>query len=110
MPNFLSSIKAEALRSLGEASIGATYTNIGTPTANPWKVFYITNTTDTDMIISINGGVTDNFVIPTKQSLSMDASANGRDNNEYLPEGTQFAVKYVAAPSTGSVYVAGVYT
>ena len=69
-----------------------------------------TNTTDKDMIFSINGGVTDNFVVPSGQSLSCDASANGVQNNEYLPQGTQFAVKQVSAPSSGSVYVAGMYT
>lgn len=110
MPNFVVSIKAEALRSLANGSISGTYANIGTPTLHPWKIFYISNTTDGDVIISLNGGVTDNFVVPTKQTLSMDASANGLQNNEYLPQGTQFSVKEVGALTTGSVYVAGVYT
>ena len=110
MPNLIVSIKAEALKSIAFGSISGSYANIGTVTANPWKIFYITNTTDQAMIVSINGGVTDHFVIPAGQSLSMDASANGIQQNEYLPKGTQFAVKQVSAPSSGSVYVAGVYT
>ncbi len=110
MPNFIASIKAEALRSLAFGSISGTYANVGTVTAHPWRIFFISNTTDADVIVSLNGGVTDHFVVPTKQSLSMDVSANGLANNEYLPQGTQFAVKQVAAPTLGSVYVSGVYT
>jgi hypothetical protein len=110
MPNLIISIKAEALRSIAFGSISGTYAAIGTVTANPWKIFYVSNTTDADVIISLNGGVTDHFVVPTKQTLSMDVSTNGIEQNEYLHQGTQFAVKQVTAPTSGSVYVAGVYT
>lgn len=110
MPNLVVSIKAETLRSIAFGSISGTYANIGTVTLFPWKIFYISNTTDADMIISLNGGTTDHFVVPTKQSLSMDVSTNGIEQNEYLQQGTQFAVKQVTAPTSGSVYVAGVHT
>lgn len=110
MSNINPTLKAEALRSIANGSISGTYANIGTVTANPWRVFYVSNTTDADMIISINGGVTDNFVVPTKQTLSLDGAANGLNNTAFLPKGTQFAVKQASAPTTGSVYVAGVYT
>jgi hypothetical protein len=110
MPNFVVSLKAEALRSLAFGSISGTYANVGTVTAHPWRVFFVSNTCDTDMIISLNGGTTDHFVVPSKQTLSIDVSANGLNNNEFLPQGTQFAVKQVAAPASGTVYVAGVYT
>lgn len=110
MPNAVVSIKAEALRSVAFGGISGTYANVGTVTAHPWRVFFISNTTDADVIFSINGGVTDHFIVPTKQSLSIDVSANGLENTEFLPQGTQFAVKQVSAPSAGSVYVAGVYT
>lgn len=110
MPDFVTSVKFETLRTLAFGSISGTYANVGTVTAHPWRIFYVTNATDEDMIFSVNGGVTDHFVVPSGQTLSMDAAANGFNNNEYLPQGTQFAVKQVAAPSSGSVYVAGVYT
>lgn len=110
MPDFLTSLKFETLRTLGFGSISGTYANVGAITVHPWRIFYVTNTTDADMIFSTNGGVTDHFVVPAGQSLSMDGSANGLGNNAYIPQGTQFAVKQVSAPSKGSVYIAGVFT
>ena len=109
MSIFSTNIKPDALRSLGFASISGTYANVGTVTKFPLKVSFISNTTDADMIISLNGGTTDHFVIPTTQNLSIDGSANWFNNNGAIPAGTQFAVKQVAAPTKGSVYVAGVY-
>jgi hypothetical protein len=110
MPEFNVAIHADTLRSLAFGSISGTYANVGTITTHPFRVIFITNTTDADVIFSLNGGITDNFVIPTKQSLSLDGASNCFSNNGYIPQGTQFAVKQVSAPSLGSVYVAGVYT
>ncbi len=104
-------LKPEVLRSIAFGSISGTYANIGTITLHPWRIVFFSNTTDADMIISWNGGVTDNMVVPASSSASLDCAANGiQGSGTFIPQSTQFAVKQVSAPSKGSVYVSGFYT
>jgi hypothetical protein len=109
MSFFSKPLLPEVLRSLAFSGVSGTYAKIGTPTLHPWRVLFISNTTDADMIISFDG-VNDHMVIPTTQNASIDISANGLQGQQFVRQGTQFWVKQVSAPTKGSVYVAGFYT
>lgn len=100
----------DTLRSLANASIASSFTAIGTATTVQARAVCITNATDQDMIFSTDGSTNMLFVAKTSFKL-FDISANKPDyeTNAVLPKGTQFYVKYVSAPSTGSVYVEIMY-
>ena len=102
----------DTLRVLGEASIGAAYVKIGTPALNPIHILCITNTTDADMLIS-DDGINAKLIIPHSSFKLIDVSANRDGYSPANPlmfiQGTQYWVKQVTAPSTGSVYVEMIY-
>jgi len=102
----------DVLRILLNGSIGAAYVKIGGPALKPIHVLCITNTTDADMLIS-DDGVTNKLIIPHSSFKLIDVSANRDGYNPANPlmfiEGTQYWVKQVSAPSTGSVYVEMIY-
>ncbi len=102
----------DTLRSLGSASIGAAFVAVGTPALMPVHVLCITNTTDADMIIS-DDGINNKLIIPKASFKLIDVSAN---RDEFNPANvlmfaarTQYYVKQVGAPSTGSVYIEIIY-
>lgn len=100
----------DTIRSLANASITSSYVAVGTATTVQARAVCITNATDQDMLFSIDG--TNNMLFIAKNSFKLfDISTNKPDfeNNAVLPKGTQFYVKYVSAPSTGSVYVEIMY-
>jgi len=99
----------EPMRTLAAASIGVNYTAIGTPLVAPMRVMYIVNSTDAQLVFSIDG-VTDHFTLVEAGYIVLDFGANkNQDSTWNLPTGTTFYVKQVGAPSTGSVYVTSVY-
>ena len=102
----------DTLRSVAFGSITASYTAVGTASLKPIHVLIITNTTDADMLIS-DDGVNNKLVVPKSSFILLDVSAN-RDG--YNPANvlmfrtrTQYYVKYITAPSLGSVYIAEIY-
>lgn len=105
-------VRADSLRTLGFASISASYAAVGTATTHPWHVFKITNNTDGDMIISFDT-VTDNLFVPAGSFVLYDLAANGppiSDKDIFLLQiGTQFYVKQSTAPSKGAIWVEGLY-
>jgi len=97
----------EPLRSIAAASISGTYADVGTPTDNPVRIFKVSNGTKGDMIISATPGQDDMFVAAGAFTL-YDIQANmnpGSDDSYVLPKGTQFQVKQVSTPTSGSVYI-----
>jgi hypothetical protein len=102
----------DSLISLAAGSITASYTTLGSPLTQNWRIFKITNDTDGNMLISFNG-TTDNIFVPAASFTLYDLSTNAPPiavtSNLVLALGTQFYIKYVSAPTTGSVYVEGVY-
>lgn len=102
----------DTLRSTAFGSITNSYTTLGTALTQNWREFCLVNATDGDMLISADG-TTDNFFLKANSFLLWDLSTNAQpiastDTFE-LAIGTQFYVKYSSAPSTGSVYVEGIY-
>jgi hypothetical protein len=102
--------KPETLRSLAYTSISGSYAAVGTPLSYPSRILIITNKCNTDMFFSVDG-TNDHFIIPTGTAQLIDLNAN-RDGNKYsfvFQKGTQFYVKQVSAPASGSVYIASIY-
>jgi hypothetical protein len=96
----------DEIRSLGFASILAAYSAVGGALLEPCRIFCITNTTDQNIFISLDG-VANNFIIPTNSFKLIDVTANKvRDDGFFVAEGSFFYVKRVsAAPTLGSVYI-----
>lgn len=101
--------RMEEIRSLAFGSISGTYMGIGSSVENPILQFYIVNTTDADLMFSIDG-VTDHFMIPAQSFLLDDVSSNkGLGGGLYLPEGTRLYVKEIGTPTDGAVYFSAFY-
>ncbi len=104
--------RADVLRSLAFGGISGTYATIGTPLTVNWRVFRITNNTNGDLFISFNG-TDDNFFVPASSFVLYDLSANVAPVTEsdtfVLQIGTQFYAKQSTAPTSGSVYIEGLY-
>lgn len=105
-------VRADALRSVAFGSITGSFTALGTALTHTWRMFKITNTTDKDMIISFDG-TTNNLIVPAGSFTLYDIATNAppvsENDNLLVGIGTQFYVKYVAAPSSGTIYLEGLY-
>ena len=96
----------DSLRSLANASIGGSYVAVGTPLSAPCQIVCFTNNTDADMLFS-DDGVTDKLFVATGAFKLLDLTANKKQADGFfaIRAGTQFYVKQVSAPSSGSVYI-----
>lgn len=105
-------VRFDALRSLAFGGISGTYAAVGTPLAQNWRMFKITNNTDGDLFVSADG-TTNNLFIPamsfTLYDLSTNAPPISQSDTFVMSIGTQFYVKQSTAPSSGSVFIEGVY-
>lgn len=103
----------EPLRSLGFGGISAAYAAVGSPTTHATRVFCITNDTEGDMIFSTDNTVAagEMFVAAGSYKLyDIQSNMNAQFDDKYvLQVGTQFYVKQVTAPVSGSVYVEILY-
>jgi len=104
-------ILAEPLRSLGFASIGATYTAVGTALAFPSRIVSIKNMTNASVIFSYDG-TNNNEILPASSAMILDFTTN-RVNVEgiFFGEGTVIYAKQGpdGAPGSGSVYISSYY-
>lgn len=102
----------DTLRSLAFGGISGTYAALGTPLSQNWREFRIVNATNGDVFISADG-TNNNFFLPSNSFLLWDLSTNAppiSDTDTFvLAIGTQFYVKQSTAPTSGSVYVEGIY-
>lgn len=103
----------DTLRSLAFGSISGTYAAVGSAlTVNP-RIMCITNKTQGDMIFSVDStNSSGNLFVPAGTFKLFDLTANlvpGKDDNFVIAEGTQFYVKQVTAPVSGSVYLEFIY-
>lgn len=97
-----------AIRTLSFGSISGTYADVGSPLAEPSVAFRITNNTDGDLIFSLDGGDTDHLFVASGSFVLYDVRSNKapvNQDNFAFKVGTQFAVKEVSSPTTGSIYV-----
>lgn len=95
----------EPLRTIAFGSITASYTAIGTATTGHVRMMTMINSTDSDVLISLDG-VTDHIRLYTGSFQLFDFTTNRvQDDGFFVPTGTIFYVKYVSAPSKGNVWI-----
>ena len=107
----MSRANLEALRSLAFGSISGSYAAVGTATANPVRLFCITNNTEGDMLFS-RDGVADELFVGAGSFKLFDLQSNINPNKEdrfVFDQGTTFYVKQLQSPVSGSVYIEILY-
>lgn len=106
-------VRIDSIRSKAYGSITGSYTTVGSALTHNWRMWCITNNTDGDMMFSLNGS-TDNVFVPAYSFRLYDLStnaANVQDTDGFQMQiGSQFSVKYISAPTQGTVYIEGVYS
>ncbi len=102
----------DEIRELAFGGISGTYAVVGAPLDFNWREFRILNTTNAGVFISADG-TTDNFYLPANSFLLWDLSANAQPVNVtdtfVLAINTQFYARSSGSPSSGSVYIEGIY-
>lgn len=99
----------EPIKTLAFGGISAAYASVGAVTTYRLREVGFSNTTQGDMYFSIDG-VTDHIFVAAGSYKTIDIQANmnpEKDDKYVLPVGTQFSVKQITAPVSGSVYVEG---
>lgn len=108
---FTNKAQVDTLRTLGFAGIGATFAPVGPPFGFQARIICFTNTTGSDVIFSMDGA-TDQLIVPAGSFKLFDITMNHRPVNMddfVFSIGTQWYVRYLSAPSAGSVYIEVVY-
>src|ERR1700743_2321764 len=98
---FTTQAKVDTLRTLGFASIGATYVPVGPPLAFQARIICFTNTTPQDVFFSMDGS-TDELIVPAGSFKLLDITTNHRPVNQddfCFGVGTQWYVKYATVPA-----------
>jgi hypothetical protein len=105
-------IAFEPLKTLAFGSVAAGYTAIGTAFANPVRNITLTNLTDTTVIFSYDGGVTDHDVLPAGSGKVYDFAANKSNSggmSAFQKGGRVYVKRGGGAPLVGAVYVSAFY-
>jgi hypothetical protein len=93
-------------------SITSSYATLGSPTSHAWSIFKITNNTNGDMLFSFDG-TNNRIFVPANSFTLYDLSTNAApvhvNDSLLLANGTQFYIKYSTSPSSGAVWIEGVY-
>lgn len=108
---FTNKAQVDALRTVAYTSVTGSYTAVGSPFAYQARIICFTNTTDKDMLFSMNGS-TDQLIVPTGSFKLFDITTNHKPVNQddfVFAIGTQWYVKYAAAPGSGAIYLEVVY-
>jgi len=101
----------EAIKTLGFAGISGSYASVGDPTGYPVRAFCITNNTAGDLYFTTDTSQ-DEMFLPAGSFRLYDLQSNINpqfDDKFVLETGTQFSVKQVTAPVSGSVYIECIY-
>lgn len=102
----------DALRTVAAASITASYTAVGSPIGFNYRLFDITNNTDGDLFISFDGTI-NNMFIPAGSMKVRDLETNSPNientDSFVLAIGTQIYVKYNTIPTTGDLWIEGIF-
>lgn len=101
----------EPIRTLAFGDISGSYAAVGTPLAYPCRIICLSNNTEGDMFFSRDGSTDELFVAAGSFKL-FDVQTNHRPVNEdsfVFHAGTQWYVKQITAPVSGSVYIETIY-
>ncbi len=105
-------VRFDAYKTVAFGSITNSYTAIGSALTHAWRAFRISNNTDGDMNFSLDG-TTNNLFVPAGSFVLYDICTNSPpltvNDNLVFGLGTQFYIKYSTAPTTGAVYIEGLY-
>ena len=103
--------KFDELRSLAFGGISGSYAAVGSSLDQYARVITITNNTEGDMLFTTDNSRDELFVAAGSFKLyDIQANMNDRDDDKFvLAKGTQFYVKQVTAPTSGSVYIEFIY-
>ncbi len=110
----------DLLRSLGFASISATYAKLGSTFSHEARAITIINQTDGDIFVAVTNGATpasdgtaDNLFIPNNTAFTYDVTTNNSNVPNSAPfvfgKNNQFWVRQSTAPSKLSVYLQILY-
>lgn len=95
----------ETLREVSFSALTAGYTALGAPLSSPARVIGITNSTDQDIYISIDG-INDHLRLSKNSFKLFDVSTNTKTDYKFeFPKNMQVYVKYANAPASGVVWV-----
>lgn len=110
--SFTNRAAVDTLRTLDFSTVDETYLPLGDPLGFQTRIICFTNTTDQDMILSMDG-VTDQLILPESSFKLFDVTVNHRPVNQddfCFAIGTQWYVRYASdSPSEGAVYLEVVY-
>jgi hypothetical protein len=101
----------DTLRTLGFASITASYQPLGLSITHLWREWKLTNATNGNMLISFDG-TNDNMFVPANSFTLFDITTNSNQNAAApltMSIGTQFLIKYSSVPTSGAVYLEAIY-
>lgn len=102
-------VRFDAVRSVANASITASYTALGIPLGHAMRVLHFINNTDGDMFISFDG-TTDNIFMPADTFSLYDLTCDQDATESFrYQSGTQLYIRYDTAPTTKSFYVVAIY-
>jgi hypothetical protein len=108
---FTNKAQVDVLRTLAFGSITGSFVAVGTPFSFQARIICFTNTTNHDVIFSMDG-TTDQLIVPAGSFKLFDVTTNHRPVNQddfCFANGTQWYVRYTAAPGSGAVYIEVVY-
>lgn len=113
MSNLASSVRVryEPLRSINFSSISSSYDGVGLPFANPVRILKVTNLTNQNILVSLNG-VDDHDIVTSNGFFLYDYASNKSEVAGLLeqPQGDRIYVKAEnTLPTLGNLYVTVVY-
>ncbi len=98
-------LRTEPVRTIAAASIGATYSVIGSAITNQSRIMFLQNLTDATLMFSMTG-LTDHFPLPANGFLLLDVCSNQvQESGYFIQAGSPISVKQLGVPTTGSVYL-----
>jgi len=104
-------VRVDAYRTSAFGAITGSFTAVGAPLSHNWRAWRITNNTDGDLIVSLDG-VTNNLFVPANSFVLYDLTANTDDDGSsalVMAIGSQFYVKSSTVPTSGAIYIEAIY-
>lgn len=109
-PSLSIRMRAEPVRSVAAAAIGAAYMGVGTAINHPARQFFVQNLTDVSLMFSFDG-VSDHFPLPANGFFLSDIMSNSSISQAFfLAEGDRLYVReFDGLATTGAVYFSVFY-
>ena len=104
-------VRVDSFRTVAFGAITASFTPVGAALTHNWRAWRITNNTNGDLIISLDG-VNNNLFVPANSFVLYDLTANTDDDGStalVMALGSQFYVKSSTVPTSGALYIEGIY-